>query len=70
MAMSNRRHLKPIESGFQVMNNRDIELITKLVMEAIDKKEKVMIYGDYDVDGITSITVLKNFFIPTGEHPP
>ena len=39
MAMSNRRHLKPIESGFQVMNNRDIELITKLVMEAIDKKE-------------------------------
>ena len=30
-------------------------------MEAIEKNEKMIVYGDYDVDGITSITVLKRF---------
>lgn len=33
---------------------------------AIQKKEKVIIYGDYDVDGITSITVLKRFLEERG----
>ena len=28
---------------------------------AIENKEDIIIYGDYDVDGITSIAVLKNF---------
>ena len=31
------------------------------IITAIDKKEKTIIYGDYDVDGITSITVLSKF---------
>ena len=39
----------------------DMEKAVKRIIEAIDKKEKVIIYGDYDVDGITSITVLKSF---------
>ena len=32
----------------------------------IENKEKVTIYGDYDVDGITSITVLKSFLEDRG----
>jgi len=28
------------------------------IKEAISKKEKIMIYGDYDVDGVTSVAVL------------
>ena len=36
------------------------------IIKAIDTKEKVMIYGDYDVDGITSITVLKKFLEERG----
>ncbi len=33
---------------------------------AIQKNEKIMIYGDYDVDGVTSITVLKKFLTDRG----
>lgn len=31
------------------------------IIKAIKTKEKVVIFGDYDVDGITSTTVLKKF---------
>ena len=40
----------------------DMEVAVERIIKAINNKEKVMIYGDYDVDGITSITVLKNFY--------
>ncbi len=33
---------------------------------AIKEKQKIIIYGDYDVDGITSITVLKRFLEERG----
>ena len=32
------------------------------IIEAIDKKETIAIYGDYDVDGITSTSLLNQFF--------
>ena len=44
----------------------DMEIAVKRIMQAIDNKEKVIIYGDYDVDGITSITVLKKFLADRG----
>ncbi len=36
------------------------------IIEAIKNKEKVVIYGDYDVDGVTSSTVLKSFLQDRG----
>jgi len=39
----------------------DIDKAIERVKKAKENKEKVIIYGDYDVDGITSITVLKKF---------
>ena len=44
----------------------DMEIAIDRIIEAIEKKQKVMIYGDYDVDGITSITVLKSFLKDLG----
>ena len=39
----------------------DMEKAVNRIQKAIQEHEKVVIYGDYDVDGITSITVLKRF---------
>ena len=44
----------------------DMEKAINRIVEAIEKQEKVTIYGDYDVDGITSITVLKSFLKDRG----
>ncbi|MBR3696899.1 MAG: single-stranded-DNA-specific exonuclease RecJ [Clostridia bacterium] len=47
----------------------DMEQAVDRIIEAIEKKEKVMIYGDYDVDGITSITVIYRFLKERGLIP-
>ena len=44
----------------------DMEAAVNEIMIAIKEKKKVIIYGDYDVDGITSITVLKKFLEERG----
>ncbi len=43
-------------------NMKDMDRVVDRVIEAIRKRETVFIYGDYDVDGITSISILLNFF--------
>ncbi|MFA5747618.1 MAG: single-stranded-DNA-specific exonuclease RecJ [Candidatus Absconditabacterales bacterium] len=40
----------------------DMDKAVKRILEAIKKKEKIMVFGDYDVDGITSSYVLYKFF--------
>ena len=44
----------------------DMKIAVDRIINAIEKQEKVIIYGDYDVDGITSITVLKKFLADRG----
>ena len=44
----------------------DMSLAVDRIIKAIENQEKTMIYGDYDVDGITSITVLSKFLKERG----
>ncbi len=41
---------------------RDMKSAVRRITEAISNREKVIIYGDYDVDGITSTALLYNYF--------
>ena len=44
----------------------DMEIAVNRILKAIGNNEKIIIYGDYDADGITSITVLKSFLEERG----
>ena len=41
---------------------RDMDKAIERIQVAIERKEKVMIYGDYDVDGTTSVALVYSFF--------
>ncbi len=57
-----RKFLEPIREDFyDPFLMPDMEIAVNRIIEAMNKKEKIMIYGDYDVDGITSISVLQKF---------
>lgn len=47
----------------------EMELAVKRILEAVDQKQSVCIYGDYDVDGVSSITLLSKILNAYGIHP-
>ena len=59
-----------ISKSLEFVNNPkmlpDIEAAAERIIEAIKKKEKIMIYGDYDVDGVTSTSLLYSFLKDNG----
>ena len=62
-----RLFLEPTRSDFHdPFLITDMKKAVERIVQAIEKQEKVTIYGDYDVDGITSITVLKSFLQDRG----
>ena len=44
----------------------DMEKVVSRIKKAINSNEKICIYGDYDVDGITSISVFLKYFKKIG----
>ena len=36
----------------------DMEIGTRRILSAIESKEHISIFGDYDVDGVTSVSIL------------
>lgn len=57
-----RRYLSP---SLKDLHNpfllRDMGKAVHRVIQAIHRKEKIVIFGDYDADGITSVAVLIKF---------
>ena len=70
-----REFLNPTRDDFHdPLLMPDMEKAVDRILKAIQTQEKTIIYGDYDVDGITSITVLKKFLeernLQVGEYIP
>ncbi len=42
--------------------NKDFLSASEMIIDIIKNKQKTLIFGDYDVDGISSITILSSFF--------
>ena len=43
---------------FNPFDLKDMDIATQRIFEAIKSNQKIYIYGDYDVDGITSVSLL------------
>ena len=57
----NITELKPNEiPHFEELKN--IQIATDRIKKAIKNNEKIVVVGDYDVDGVTSSTIMKQFF--------
>lgn len=41
---------------------KDMEKAVSRIQQAIEKQEKILLFGDYDVDGTTAVSVLFRFF--------
>ena len=48
--------------------NKDFLLGTRILIDIIKNKKKSLIFGDYDVDGISSITILSGFLRHLGHQ--
>lgn len=40
---------------------RDMEIAVRRINEALGRKERIMVYGDYDVDGVTAVALVYKF---------
>ncbi len=62
-----RKFLEPTRDDFHnPFLLPDMEIAVETIIKAIEENEKLLIYGDYDVDGITSISVLQKFLEERG----
>ncbi len=58
--------VKPMSCIHNPMLMKDMQKAAQRLKSAVEKKEKIVIYGDYDVDGITSTSLLYMFLTSLG----
>jgi single-stranded-DNA-specific exonuclease len=48
------------------MEIKNLDKVAKRILEAIEKKEKILLYGDADLDGVCSVIILKDAILNLG----
>ncbi|MCI8589797.1 MAG: single-stranded-DNA-specific exonuclease RecJ [Clostridiales bacterium] len=59
---------KETEAFYDPLLMKDMDLAVKTIEQAIEAGEKIAIYGDYDVDGVTSVCALYLYLQEKGAH--
>lgn len=57
---------RSVDSLYSPFLIRDMDKAVERINKALENREKITVYGDYDVDGITSTTVLVSFLRKKG----
>ena len=52
---------KPLSAIHSPLTFPDIDIAVDRIIKAIENKERIVVYGDYDVDGITSTVLVYKF---------
>lgn len=58
--------LKPLSGIYDPCLLNSMDTAVERIIKAIEEKEKIVVYGDYDVDGITSTVLLYSFLKAEG----
>lgn len=58
--------LKSLRDPFLLPN---MEPAVERILAAVDRRERIVLYGDYDVDGVTSLTLLTRMLRALGAEP-
>src|SRR4029450_6918884 len=61
-----RPRLKSLSDPFLLPN---MEAAVTRILVALDRQERIAIFGDYDVDGVTSLALLAEILRPYGGAP-
>jgi single-stranded-DNA-specific exonuclease len=61
-----RPDLKELHSPYLM---KDMEVAVQRILAASEKKEKILVYGDYDVDGTTAVALVYTFLLEFGINP-
>lgn len=61
-----RPKLKDLADPFLIP---DMQVAVERILAAVDRNEKICIYGDYDVDGVSSITLMRRILMAYGLEP-
>jgi single-stranded-DNA-specific exonuclease len=61
-----RPRLKDLADPFLIP---DMQIAVERILHAIDQGQKICIYGDYDVDGVASITLMRKILMAYGLEP-
>ena len=59
-----RAYIRPsLDSLHDPFLMRDMSAAVDRLCRAIDNKERIMVYGDYDVDGTTAVALMYSFLL-------